>query len=153
MTLNGVFLAWYLFLNISFPFSFLKFEFCNLIAGSTEAIVYSKPWFFLLIKWKYSYEIVEDKKCLNFYTRCLHTDSHMGLVKCFCKEGIILGCRDGFVVKSTGCFFRDPGFLSFMLLFTIVCNSSSKGSNTLSWPPLVLGMHMVHRHTFRQKSI
>lgn len=30
-------------------------------------------------------------------------------------------------------------------------NSSSKGPNTLFWPPWASDMHMVHRHICRQK--
>jgi hypothetical protein len=61
------------------------------------------------------------------------------------------GLGDNSEVKPTGCSSRRPEMDPEPTgQFTTICKASYRGSETLFWLPKTPGMHMLHRHPYRQ---
>lgn len=58
----------------------------------------------------------------------------------------VWGWNDGLVVENTCCSFRESQFvfLAPTWWFATICNSSSKGLDSLFWPPRVPAMQVAH---------
>lgn len=85
--------------------------------------------------------------------KCAHF--HYSLIQLISEKSIIMGWRNGLVVKKTCCSSRRTKILfsAHTCWLTTICNSRSGGSGALFWSQRATVMHVVHRHTYRQMAI